>query len=448
MDTTGCGGTPELIAFRRSSPLDPIIRTSPDAQVSAAPSPADLPTESFYRENARWLAAGLLCTFGSSFGQTFFISLFADRLMALHGLSDGEWGTLYTAATLTSAALLVQAGRLADSMALQRLILAVLLLYALVALGMAFNSSLILLFVLIAGLRFCGQGMISHIGITATARWFRARRGRALAVTGFGYSLGEAVLPSLAVAAIALVGWRSAWGLVAALLLFGFAPLLGALLAEGRAPKGAETHVAATGLGGRHWSRADALRHWLFWALVPGILTPSFIGTVIFFHQIHISEEKGWDIATMALGYPIYAGLTVLAMIAAGQFIDRRGAASLLPLYLLPLGCGIALIDQGSTVWTWYAVLAFLGIGQGLGNTLTGALRAEVYGTRHIGAVRALTVSVMVCSTAVGPGVTGLLIDAGIPFPEQGLAMALWCFVLSASFVLVTRRLARERLTN
>ena len=178
--------------------------------------------------------------------------------------------------------------------------------------------------------------------------------------------------------------------------------------------------------------------------MLPGILTPAFIGTVIFFHQIHIADEKGWSLAEMALGYPIYAGLTVVSMLLAGQIIDRRGAASLLPVYLLPLGVGIALIDQGDGVWIWYLLLGLLGLGQGLSNTMNGALWAEVYGTRHIGAVRALIVAVMVFSTAIGPGVTGLLIDAGIPFPEQGLAMAGWCFALSAVFVLVARRLTHE----
>ncbi len=175
------------------------------------------------------------------------------------------------------------------------------------------------------------------------------------------------------------------------------------------------------------------------------MLTPSFIGTVIFFHQVHVSEVKGWPIAEMAIGYPVYAGTTVLALFAAGQLIDRLGATRLLPVYLLPLGLGIALIGGGTTVWTWYAVLAALGIGQGLSNALNGALWAEVYGTRHIGAVRAMTVALMVCSTAIGPGITGLLIDAGVAFPEQGVAMALWCLAVSAGFLLVTRRLAAER---
>ena len=46
--------------------------------------------KNFYLANARWLGAGLLCTFGSSFGQTYFIALFASQFMALHGLSDGD----------------------------------------------------------------------------------------------------------------------------------------------------------------------------------------------------------------------------------------------------------------------------------------------------------------------------------------------------------------------
>ena len=62
----------------------------------------------FYRDNARWLAAGLVLTLCSSFGQTFFISLFAAEIKQAHGLTDGGWGAVYTAGTLTSAALLIR----------------------------------------------------------------------------------------------------------------------------------------------------------------------------------------------------------------------------------------------------------------------------------------------------------------------------------------------------
>ena len=45
--------------------------------------------QDFLRPNARWLGTGLLLALVSSFGQTYFISIFADRIMEDYGLSDG-----------------------------------------------------------------------------------------------------------------------------------------------------------------------------------------------------------------------------------------------------------------------------------------------------------------------------------------------------------------------
>ena len=67
----------------------------------------------FLRANARWLGAGMTLTLASSFGQTYFISIFADRIMEDYGLTDGQWGLVYTVATLSSAAVLLFAGRFA-----------------------------------------------------------------------------------------------------------------------------------------------------------------------------------------------------------------------------------------------------------------------------------------------------------------------------------------------
>ena len=398
----------------------------------------------FYRDNARWLMAGLLLAFCSSFGQTFFISLFAGQIKAVYGLSDGGWGGIYTAATLISAALLIQAGGLADTVALGRLTLMVLGLYAVVAAGMAFNTSVLVLVALIAGLRFCGQGMMSHISVTTMGRWFQAHRGRAVAVAGLGYSLGEAVLPSVVVALVVWIGWRATWGGVALVLAIGFAPLLMWLLSESRQPRGVAAAEAGAGLGGRHWRRREVLSHWLFWALMPGILAPNFIGTAVFFHQVHVSEVKGWSLALMVLGYPAYAALTVASSLACGWLVDRAGAVGLLPFYLLPMAAGIVIIAPGESVGSWYLMMALIGLTQGGSVTLLGALWPELYGTRNLGAIKALATSAMVFATALGPGVTGLLIDAGIAFPDQTWGFALWCLLGSGVFVAVRSRLRAE----
>ncbi|MEM7506683.1 MAG: MFS transporter [Pseudomonadota bacterium] len=398
----------------------------------------------FYIENLRWLGAGITLTFASSFGQTFFISLFAGQIMAAFALSHGEWSTIYLIGTLTSAAVLIQAGRLADRMALGRLALIVLALYVAIALAMSFNSSAWILVLLIFGLRFCGQGMMGHIAMTAMGRWFHGHRGRAVAVAGLGYALGEAVLPPLAIPVMAWLGWRETWLAVALVLALVVMPTVFWLLRRERIPRGSVEDVAHTGLHATQWNRRDALRHWLFWAILPGVVTPSFIGTVVFFHQVHVSGVKGWDLGTMALAYTLYALATVLASLIAGSAVDRFGSARLLPVYLLPMGIGVWLLGPAVEVSTWFVILALVGFSTGIANAMWGAFWAEHYGTLHLGAIKALATSAMVFGSALGPFVTGWAIDWGWSFPQQCLWLALWCLAMSASYLGVSRRVRIE----
>jgi hypothetical protein len=62
-----------------------------------------MPILAFLLDNARWLTVGVLLTFLSSFGQTYFISVFAGEIRAGFGLSHGEWGGIYTLGTTASA---------------------------------------------------------------------------------------------------------------------------------------------------------------------------------------------------------------------------------------------------------------------------------------------------------------------------------------------------------
>jgi hypothetical protein len=76
-------------------------------------------------------------------------------------------------------------------------------------------------------------------------------------------------------------------------------------------------------------------------------------------------------------------------------------------------------------------------------STLAGTLLPAVYGTDHLGSVRGMVTALMVLSTAIGPGITGVFIDLGVTFPEQGGALALWCVLLSLGLIPVMRRLRR-----
>jgi hypothetical protein len=228
-----------------------------------------------------------------------------------------------------------------------------------------------------------------------------------------------------------LIGWRSTWGVTAAVIALVVLPLLLWLLSQDRAPVGRAAGSGSPGLGGVHWRRAEVLRHWTFWALVPFFLTPGFIGTVIFFHQVHVAEVKGWSLTAMATGYSTYATATIATSFAAGWVVDRFGPAVLLPVATLPTAAAMAYLGPASQVADWIAILTLQGVGQGMVSTLAGTLLPAVYGTDHLGSVRGMVVALMVLSTAIGPGITGVFIDLGVTFPEQGSALALWCVTSS-----------------
>ncbi len=400
---------------------------------------------SFLIPNARWLFTGLLLTFASSFGQTWFISLFAGEIRAAHGLSNGAWGGLYTIATLGAAAVLFSRGALVDTMKLSRLAVVISLMFALACLTMAFSANVIMLVVALFFLRFCGQGMFPHMAVTSMGRWFLATRGRAVAIASLGHPLGEAVLPMIVVGLIGLLGWRMSWGLAAGVIALIVIPLLMVLLAQDREPAGeAQSSETSAGLNQHHWQRRDLVRHWLFFAILPLFLTPSFMGTVIFFQQVNIAETKGWTLAQMAPGYVVWAVISVSFALIAGWASDRFGPERIMPVLLLPMGVSLFILSGANHHTTWFAVLGVMAMTQGATQSFLGAFLPRVYGTRHLGAVRSLQTVIMVISTAIGPGITGLLIDAGMDFPAQSLGYGIWCLGLSVALVPVAIRIRRE----
>jgi len=405
----------------------------------------------FLRTDFRWLAAGLVMTFASSAGQTFFIALFADPLRAATGLGHGGWGTLYAAATLTSALAIAVVGHVADRRPMAVPAVGVLGLAAVGAVAMSAVTSPWLLALAVFLLRFSGQGMASHVAMTAAARWFRATRGRALAVVSLGHPLGEAVLPGLVVAATAGFGWRSTWLAVALGLAAVLAPLVARLGAVERTPRrpaeqgaerGADDQAAeATGLDGRHWARRDVLRHPVFWALLPGVLASPFMGTALLFQAAPLMAAKGWSLELYAAAFPAFAAASVAGGLVSGLLVDRFGPVRLVPFVLLPLAAGLGIVAGATAPFAVFAVLALIGLTTGAVFTLVAALFAELYGTRHLGAVRGLVSSFTVFGTALAPGVTGLLLDAGVALEAQFAAMAVVAVGLAGVFALVARHL-------
>ena len=397
---------------------------------------------SFLRDNRRWLAAGAALTFASSFGQTFFISIFAADIMAAFAITDGQWGLFYTLGTLASAALMLWAGVLTDRFRVRVLGGASLVLLAIACLSMALLPALWLLPVVIFALRFCGQGMLGHVANVGISRWFLATRGRALAVAALGVGLGEAFLPMIYVALNAAFDWRLLWAL-SALVPLALIPIVVALLRVERTPQSLAAEAGSTGLGGVHWTRRDVLGHWLFWMVFPALIAPGMFSTMLFFQQVHLTQVKGWDHVGFVALFPFFTAAGAVAMVATGFVVDRWGTRRLMPLYLLPLALGFVLFwNAESLAGAAFGFIA-LGLTQGAVGTIVSVFLADHFGTRNLGAIKSVSVAIMVLGTALGPGITGLLIDGGVDFVRQMPVIVAYVLGACALNALAMRRSRR-----
>lgn len=398
-----------------------------------------MPFIRFLARNARWIAGGFLMTFFSSVGQTFFISLSAGEIRAEYGLSHGQFGGIYMMATLGSALTLPWIGRIVDFYGAAKVALLIVPMLALGAVGMAYSTQVAMLVVVIYMLRLFGQGMMTQNALTATGRWFAANRGRAISYVTLGNNAGEATFPFAFVAISGLVGWRNTWLVAAAVLVLVALPLIVALTRTEREPASDDPGDIKPPV--RDWTRAEVLRDPPFWLLLTGVLAPPFIGTTIMFHQVYLVELRHWSMAAFAASFAISSGMTIIFALIAGWLIDKFSALRLLPVFLLPLSLACFALGSLEAQWSAFLFMALLGISYGFSSTLFGAVWPEVYGVKYLGAVRSVVVAIMVFATAVGPGLTGALIDMGVSYPAQIITMGIYCLSVAGLMFVTSRRL-------
>ena len=405
-------------------------------------------THSSLRRAAPALGLGFAMAFGSSVGQTFFISLFAGEIRNDLDISHGLFGALYTAATLASAVVLLWLGKLADSFDLSLIGALALVGLSSSAMLMAGAGSFFVLCLALFGLRLFGQGLLSHVAITAMGRWHSTNRGKALSVATLGYPAGEAILPILVAFLLTLLTWREVWISASAGMIVIVLPVflcLGHLVRVRRLDLPQNDPKEDDAQRRQSWTRAQVLRDPRFFALLPGLLAPPFAITGVLFHQVHLVETKSWTLAAFAACYPLYAISATAVALGAGWMVDRVGAVSLLRFYPLPLAFGLALLAAIDAFYAAPAFMILMGATAGGATVVLGAVWAELYGSEHLGAIRSLGVALLVLSTAIAPGLMGLLIDTGLGLEFQFAMLSIYVFTCAIVFAAMLPSLSAER---
>ena len=388
----------------------------------------------FIKSNYKYLCFGFLMTFCSSFGQTFFLGIFNPFIREDLNLSHSEFGGIYSAATLVSSLAIIWVGKKIDDYKLKSFAIFVCISLFLSSLLISQLSGYLHLILAIFFLRLFGQGLMSHTSSTAMARFFNKNRGKALGIAWLGLSFGEGVLPGTVILSLNFLVWKQVWLSIAGFLVLIVLPMIIFLLKNFK-DASVEKEVIENNKLIKNWTREEVLKDSKFYFLLPMVLCPPFLITGIFINQSFLFINKGWGSDMIALSFTAYAIFTVISLQVSGYLIDRFSAIKILPFYLIPMMFGFFITIIINLKVSPILFFILIAITNGTANVLITSTWSEIYGTKHLGAIRSITVSFMVFSTALAPILFGVLIDNGFSTNELIILMLAYSIASNLMFV-------------
>ena len=367
---------------------------------------------SFYVNNKNLLIFGFVTCMGSAFGQTYFISLFGAELRSTLSLSNGEFGSYYSLATILSAITLIWVGKLIDSIDLRKYTLFVITSFSIVCVVFGFVNNLFIFFICIYFLRLFGQGLMSHISRTSMARYFDKHRGKALAISGYGSAFAEMIFPFIAVALISLIGWRYTW-ISSGITLFIVYGILVIILLRKHANFHKDFIKNKIDESKITWKRRDVLKDKKFYLYLPITLMMSFTVTGFLIHQVEIASYKNWTLEAISYAFVFYAIFAIIGTTVAGIAVDKYKARKLVPFFCIPLILTLALLANYNGTLMLFIYMSILGMTQGMAENISSALWAELYGVNNLGAIKSLMHFFIVLASAASPFLFGMILDQG-----------------------------------
>jgi MFS family permease len=385
-------------------------------------------------------------------GQTAGVSVFTDELTATTGLTRLQLSIAYLIGTGTSGFLLPRAGRALDRYGSRRTGFVAVVGLAATLVGLSMVGPMTTAFGLVAMsvgfgcLRFTGQGLLTLSSRTMVSQWFERRRGLVSSASNAVMSFAFAASPALLLALIDIDGFRTAWRILAAVLvvvigtivlvLFRDSPETSGLQIDGGLAASVEPGDAPAAIGTDHdATRDEVVRDLRFWAVAIPVVAMASTSTALTFHILDYGAELGIaDDRIVQIFVPI-AIVSVPVTLLGGWLIDSISPlviATTMSAIQVVMYLGLTMLDRPVA-----AVVAVggWGVAQGCYAPLTSAALPRLFGRRHLGAIAGLQMSAMVIGSAVGPAFFALIDSASGSYrpallissalPAAGVAAAL-----------------------
>ncbi len=392
--------------------------------------------------NKKVLIFGIIFTFFSSFGQSFFLGLFNPSIRNELNITHGQFGTIYAGATIFSSLVLIWFGKKIDDFKLFNYSLIVICILFFSSFLFSLVNSVYFLVIAIFLMRFSGQGLMSHTSSTTISRYFNKRRGRALSWIWFGLSSAEFILPILIIFLLTIFSWRTIWQFIS-IIIFITLPIvvfytIKNITIDSR--EGFDLEKGTKNLKNiKSWKRSEVLKDFKFYVISLNMLAMPWIVTGVFIYQSFIADSKLWDIYIIPKSFMVYSVISILTLISSGFLVDKFTSRKLIPFMNLPLLLGLMILYFFDFSYSSYLFFGLMGASNGLTNILGSSTWAEIYGVKYIGSIKALTTAFMVFSTAFGTALFGFLIDSSFTIEYIAIVSILYVSFSLLALLIIKR---------
>lgn len=344
-------------------------------------------------------------------GQTVGVSVFVDPIIEALGLSRSQVSGAYLVGTLTGAVTLPLVGRWIDRHGVRLMTAAIAAAFGAVLFAMSGVVGLATLTLGFTGIRLLGQGSLSLASTTSVALWFDRRRGVAIGMSSAAGAAVMSLAPLVLAAGIGQVGWRWTWSLAGLAVWAIVVPLAWWGLRDRPSDVGqhvdgtppADPEQAAADAAAAGWTRREAMRTLMFWAVAAAVTASGMITTALAFHQVSLLGERGLSVAQAAANFLPQTAAAIVGTLAMGALVDRIAPRILVAGSMASIAAAMLLAQVAAPGLLAIAFGVAVGLGGGSIRTLEAAAFPRYFGVAHVGAIRGTVMALSVGGTAFGP---------------------------------------------
>ena len=323
-----------------------------------------------------------------------------DRGTASFALSFGEFIGALTVPVL---------GLMMDRWSIRKVALPGIAAFAICLFLMGMAPRSLPLFAILFALTTIASEVQCPLGYTkALAAWFDRRRGLALGISMAGVGLGAMVIPQIAQALIAHIGWRGAYACLGVLMFAIAFPAVGLFIREPRPGEGEHDRVHVGTLPGL--TAGEAIRTLRFWLLAPTFFLVAVALLGFSGHIVPLLTDRGLSPAAATATFGLLGLATLSGRVVTGYLVDRIFAPYVAGVFwFAPVG-GFALLVSGTGFLPAIGVF-LVGFGLGAEVDLLAFLNSRYFGQRSFGQLYGYFFMCFSLGGATGRFLDGYLFD-------------------------------------